>query len=77
MKGRVNNVDRIIKEEMDIDRRNVVVVVGVVVVWGLVFNVVIHGRCFIVDCVDEMRVYFLVLNILGKTLNKYNIIIYY
>ena len=41
------------------------------------FNVVIHGRCFIVDCKDEMRVYFLVLNILGKTLNKYNIIIYY
>jgi hypothetical protein len=38
---------------------------------GLVFNVVIHGRCFIVDCVEEMRVYFLVLNILGKTLNKY------
>jgi hypothetical protein len=32
MKGRVNSVDRIIKEEMDIDRRNVVVVVGVVVV---------------------------------------------
>lgn len=32
MKGRVNNVDRIIKEEMDIDKGNVVVVVGVVVV---------------------------------------------
>jgi hypothetical protein len=25
MKGRVNSVDRVIKEEMDIDRRNIVV----------------------------------------------------